>query len=654
MRIDNPQVSKLEFQAGAVVADSNFTGSFTGSFVGDATGASYTAPVLSSAAQGQAKLTTNGVAASAVDLGLQTDDSPQFTGIELGHATDTTVTRVSAGVLAVEGTTVQLHLSEGGFANGDKTKLDGIEASADATDTTNVTSAGALMDTEVSNLSLVKGLTKGISDGNVLTANDVVADDDFLRISGAEVEGLTAAEVRTALNVENGADVTDATNVTSAGALMDSELTDLAGIKGVTISTLQVKPSEGAFASGDKTKLDAIESSADVTDTANVKTALNASLGGSANIGNSSDTITIPGDLTVTGTTTTNNVTTVSTSNGVVFEGTAADGHDATLLSVVAGADVTYTLPNATGTIALTSNLASVGDGGLTQNNFTNALKTRLDGIEASATADQTASELRSAIGTGNGNLVPSEGSAGTFLKHDGTFGTPSYTTNTNTTTTSDVTSAGALMDSEVDNLAEVKAFDSTDYATAAQGTKADAALPKAGGAMTGAITTNSTFDGRDVATDGTKLDGIESSATADQTLGDLNLDTDDDVRFDSFGVGTAASGTTGEIRATGDITAYYSSDERLKENFAPLAGALDKVNQIGGYEFDWKEGIEEIVSKEGHDIGVKAQEVQAVYPELVHERDNGYLAVDYVKLTAVLIEAVKELSAKVDKCNCN
>ena len=70
-------------------------------------------------------------------------------------------------------------------------------------------------------------------------------------------------------------------------------------------------------------------------------------------------------------------------------------------------------------------------------------------------------------------------------------------------TDTANVTSAGALMDSEVTNLAQVKAFDSSDYATAAQGTKADAALPKAGGAMTGAITTNSTFDGRDVATDG-------------------------------------------------------------------------------------------------------------------------------------------------------
>jgi hypothetical protein len=73
--------------------------------------------------------------------------------------------------------------------------------------------------------------------------------------------------------IETSADVTDATNVQAAGALMDSELTDLAGVKGVTISTLQVKPSEGAFADGDKTKLDAIEASADVTDATNVTAA---------------------------------------------------------------------------------------------------------------------------------------------------------------------------------------------------------------------------------------------------------------------------------------------------------------------------------------------------------------------------------------------
>ena len=85
-------------------------------------------------------------------------------------------------------------------------------------------------------------------------------------------------------------------------------------------------------------------------------------------------------------------------------------------------------------------------------------------------------------------------------------------------TDTANVTAAGALMDSEVTNLAQVKAFDETDYATAAQGTKADAALPKAGGAMTGAITTNSTFDGRNVSVDGTKLDGIEASADVTDT----------------------------------------------------------------------------------------------------------------------------------------
>ena len=119
------------------------------------------------------------------------------------------------------------------FTDADHSKLDGIEASADVTDTANVTAAGAVMDSEVTNLAFVKGLTSGISDGNVLTANDAVADDDFLRINGTEVEGLSAAEVRTAINVEDGADVTDTANVTAAGAVMDSELTNEAAVKAI-------------------------------------------------------------------------------------------------------------------------------------------------------------------------------------------------------------------------------------------------------------------------------------------------------------------------------------------------------------------------------------------------------------------------------------
>jgi len=118
-------------------------------------------------------------------------------------------------------------------------------------------------------------------------------------------------------------------------------------------AAVEAATDSNVFTDADHSKLNAIEASADVTDTANVKSALNASLGGAATIGDGSDTITIPGDLTVTGTTTTNNVETVSTSNGVVFEGSAADGNEVTLLAGSVTADRTITLPDATGTVVL-------------------------------------------------------------------------------------------------------------------------------------------------------------------------------------------------------------------------------------------------------------------------------------------------------------
>ena len=129
-------------------------------------------------------------------------------------------------------------------------------------------------------------------------------------------------------------------------------------------------------------------------------------------------------------------------------------------------------------------------------------------------------------------------------------------------TDTTNVTAAGALMDSEVTNLAQVKAFDSADYATAAQGTTADAALPRTGGAMTGAITTNSTFDGRDVATDGTKLDGIEASAdvtdtanvTAAGALMDSELTAIASVKALNQGVATTDSPTFAGLTTSADI----------------------------------------------------------------------------------------------------
>jgi hypothetical protein len=117
-----------------------------------------------------------------------------------------------------------------------------------------------------------------------------------------------------------------------------------------------------------------------------------------------------------------------------------------------------------------------------------------------------------------------------------------------------------------------------------------------------------------------------------------------------ALGVGSVTAPTTaGLIRAENDVIAFASSDERLKSNKKLIDGALTKVNQLNGYEFDWIPmfGIHE---NEGHDIGVIAQEVEKVIPEIVTTRDNGYKAVKYEKLVPLLIEAIKELSAEIDK----
>ena len=131
---------------------------------------------------------------------------------------------------------------------------------------------------------------------------------------------------------------------------------------------------------------------------------------------------------------------------------------------------------------------------------------------------------------------------------------------------------------------------------------------------------------------------------------------TSSDVQFDSFGVGTAASGTTGQIRATNDITAYYSSDIALKENINPISNALDKISQIGGYTFDWTDkfikenGGEDDYFMRKKDTGIIAQEIEEILPEVVATRPNGTKAVKYDKLTPLLIQAIKELKTELDE----
>jgi hypothetical protein len=116
----------------------------------------------------------------------------------------------------------------------------------------------------------------------------------------------------------------------------------------------------------------------------------------------------------------------------------------------------------------------------------------------------------------------------------------------------------------------------------------------------------------------------------------------------------------SGEIRAAADITAYYSSDINLKENIKEIPNALDKVSQIRGVTFDWtkayieSKGEQDDYFNRKHDVGVIAQEIQAVLPEAVAKRENGTLAVKYERIVPLLIEAIKELKAEIEQLKGN
>jgi hypothetical protein len=121
-------------------------------------------------------------------------------------------------------------------------------------------------------------------------------------------------------------------------------------------------------------------------------------------------------------------------------------------------------------------------------------------------------------------------------------------------------------------------------------------------------------------------------------------------MKIGSFGVGTAASGVTGQIRATENIIAYYS-DERLKTLQGTIKNALDKVLRLNGYYFIENDVAKSLgYSNDKVQVGVSAQEVEAVLPEIVTdapiENDQNYKTVWYDKLAPLLIEAMKEQQA--------
>ncbi len=175
------------------------------------------------------------------------------------------------------------------------------------------------------------------------------------------------------------------------------------------------------------------------------------------------------------------------------------------------------------------------------------------------------------------------------------------------------------------------------------------------------------------IAISSSAVSGLASSATTDTTnasnisSGTLNSDrlaytfnqgvgTGSATRFASVAVGLPATTVgwsmgTGEIRATGDITAGYS-DDKLKTRLGNIENALDKVSAISGFFYEPNKTAQDLGYEVKREVGVSAQEVQAILPEVVVPApvDNQYLTVHYEKLIPLLIEAIKELRVEVEE----
>lgn len=678
---------------------------------------------LSSAGQGSVTLTTNGVAASAVDLGLETGDSPTFAGLTVN------------GAIVVTGNV------DGRDIATDGSKLDGIEASADVTDTTNVTAAGALMDSEVTSLSGIKTLT--------------VPDSTTISSFGASlVDDADAAAARTTLGVDaagtdNSTDVTLAntnylslsgqtltggtvpigsggTGATTAGAARTALGVDAAGTDNSTDVTIAAGR-DYITLSGQELTLGVVDISDDtnfaISDTTG-QTGINLTLsndtlsGVVAGLGTGDDVqfanLTISGDLTVNGATTSINSTNLDVTDKLISVNrggsTAASADGGGLF--ISGANESLTWDNGNSRFSFSDDL-NVG-GNLTLSGTVDGRDiasdgSKLDGIESGATADQTAAEIRSLVESATDSNVFTDAdhskldgiaaSANNYTHptHDGddiSIDTGALTGavvisdldfNVTTDTSGHVTDANGTVSTRTLTLADLGYTGATDANNYSHPTFNGDDFSVDTGALTGAVVVSDIDINVTTDTNGHVTDANGSVATRTLTLGDLGYtgatnanyitnnnqltngagyttyssnqgtDNNDNVHFEGLMVGQTTGATANTIRCVGDIVAYYSSDSQFKDNVEQLDGALDKLKQIRGVRFDWNDKQD---VHEGHDIGVIAQEVEAVYPELVHERDyNNSKAVDYVKLTAVLIEAVKELSAKVDelenKCNC-
>ena len=328
------------------------------------------------------------------------------------------------------------------------------------------------------------------------------------------------------------------------------------------------------------------------------------------------------------------------------------------------------------GVVSSLASAIAIGDGGTNQTSFTNGTITYYNGTSLASLANT------GTAGTyGAANYVPivttdaygrvsavtntaiaiaaSAVTSGTLAIAQGGTNASTYTTgnvlyytgtavaslaNVSTSVTGGLSSSNTITSITTDSYGRLTAY-------------TGAAISLSASSLSGG-TISSTILGNSTHYIGTTAIAL-NRASASQSLTGISIDgsaatftsTSQSSQFTALGVGTAASGTTGEIRATNNITAYYS-DDRLKTKLGAIVGALAKVKSLNGFYYEANETAQALGYEAVREVGVSAQEVQAILPEIVVPApiDEKYWTVRYEKLVPLLIEAIKELSEEVER----
>jgi len=461
--------------------------------------------------------------------------------------------------------------------------------------------------------------------GQVITRNQITNDDLAGSIANAKLSNSSVSYGGVSLSL--GAtdatpafDLSDATDYPSANIAHDST-TGFVANEHINHTSVSITAGAGLTGGGTIASTRTINVGAGTGVTVNANDiAIGQAVGTSDDV--TFNDVTVSGDLTVSGTTTSINTTNLNVTDKLIEVNrggsTAASADGGGLF--ISGANESITWDNGNSRFNISDDAHIVGNITVTGNVDGRDIAsdgTKLDGIEASADVTDTAN----------------------------------------------VTAAGALMDSEVD--ADIKTLSLPANTTISTFGKSLVDDADAGAARTtlglGSISTLSSIDissntnlaaGTGVTLSGDTLSIGQAVGTGDDvTFGTVRVD--DTTASTSKTTGAlivdGGTGISGDLNVGGDVVAFASSDERLKDNIELISNPIEKVQSLKGVTWNWNDNASE-TQKSTPNVGVIAQDVEKVLPELVHDRDNGFKGVDYAKLTGLLIEAIKDQQKQIDE----